>query len=330
MKVHRTITTFIAVLALVHGISAFSGGFAEDGKESSTTKSSIAIKYPYAPYNEGKLDPQLTGWPLTAEERAWVLKSESSRKPGQEVEQNLPRMWPVTPTAGYLGKGEGDPRWINLHAAIVKNTQGRKYPLDVLLLGDSITQNLGGGANGKPFHKSWQKNFGKFRSVNSGIGGDKTENVLWRLEHGAIEGANPGCVILLIGTNNTSQVGDDGARSSDVAQGILLCVQSIRAKSADSQIVVVKILPGDDPESKVRKSIDTINQDLVNLKLDSDPKVHLVDLSSELTESDGSLLKAAYSDGRLHLSDAGYEIYTQRLKLVVEELLSAGDDRKGP
>ena len=33
-----------------------------------TLSSNPVLTYPYSPYNEGKMDPQLTGWPLNVDE----------------------------------------------------------------------------------------------------------------------------------------------------------------------------------------------------------------------------------------------------------------------
>ena len=103
------------------------------------------LTYPYAPYNQGLMDPQLTGWPLTVAESNYVCIPEYSRKPGSEANQNLPLMWPVTPTAGHwrastLGT---NPTWLNFHAQLVNLVQTNSRPIDVALIGDSISRVLG-------------------------------------------------------------------------------------------------------------------------------------------------------------------------------------------
>jgi hypothetical protein len=70
-------------------------------RASSTTGAAVGqgVVYPYAPYNDGAMDPQRTGWPLSAAELAYVQKGEYTRKPGHESKKHLPEMWPVVPTA---------------------------------------------------------------------------------------------------------------------------------------------------------------------------------------------------------------------------------------
>jgi hypothetical protein len=71
-----------------------------------------SLIYPYTPYNEGKMDPQLTGWPLTDAEKEWVAKGEYYRKHGHEVKKHLPEMWFVTPTAARWGNDGQDNQWV--------------------------------------------------------------------------------------------------------------------------------------------------------------------------------------------------------------------------
>lgn len=58
----------------------------------------------------------------------------------------------------------------------------------MVLLGDSITQGWGGGWNGPDFNAIWKQFFSKYKTLNLGISGDKVENILWRLDHGAMDG----------------------------------------------------------------------------------------------------------------------------------------------
>ena len=67
----------------------------------------VALDYPYK-----TVEPQKTGWPLTDEERAYVLKPEHERRPGRESNKHLPAMWPVVPSAGHFG----GTAWLDTHA----------------------------------------------------------------------------------------------------------------------------------------------------------------------------------------------------------------------
>lgn len=273
----------------------------------SPVRAAESFEYRYAPYRQGKLDPQTSGWPLTEAERKWVLRPEFERRPGSEQKQHLPQLWPVTPSAGYFGGSS----WLDIHADLVKTAQANRGPLDVLLVGDSITMQWG---------PAWPKHFGRYKSVNLGIGGDKTQNVLWRLDHGGVEGLEPRLVVLLIGNNNMFFTPETGIESA--AQGIQTCVENLRARFPVTPLVLVKIFPAGKPGERFYEDVKKTNAALDPLKLDRDPKVHVLDLWAEMTNPDGALKAGLFKPDNVHLTqEGGYELYASRLKPLVEKLL---------
>ena len=280
------------------------------------------LVYPYAPYNEGKMDPQLTGWPLTDAEKAWVNKGEYFRKPGHEVQKHLPEMWFITPTAARWGGDGEENAWVAHHATCIEKVRAMKDGIDVALLGDSITQGWGGGWDGAPFNAAWQKHFGALKTVNLGIGGDRIESILWRLDHGALDGTSPKVIVLMIGVNNAPLVFANGAPATSAARGIQLCLENLRLRCPKSRIVLVKILPAFDPTKETGKAAVDINAALDALKLDTDANIQLLDLCKDFTNADGTLKTELYSDGHLHLGPTGYDLFATQLKTVVDNLRS--------
>ena len=261
-----------------------------------------ALDYAYA-----TAEPQKTGWPLSAEEEAYVLKPEYERRPGAEITQHKPELWPVVPSAGFW---EGR-TWLDTHANLVTVAQANKGPIDVLLVGDSITMQWGA---------AWQKHFGNRKTVNIGIGGDKTQNVLWRLDHGGVEGLEPKLVVLMIGNNNCFFTPETGIEPA--AKGIKACVDNLREKFPKTPVVVVKVLPAHAPGNAFYEDIKKINAALDGLKLDGDPMVHLLDLTTDFVNADGTLKKDLFSPDAIHLTqEGGYELYATKLKPLVEKLL---------
>jgi beta-glucosidase len=258
-----------------------------------------ALDYPHQ-----TAEPQKTGWPLTPEERAYVVdKPEYERRPGRESNKHLPQLWPVVPTAGHFG---GD-AWLKLHEAHVKTVQANQGPVDVLLVGDSITIQWG---------DSWAKHFPDRKAVNIGIGGDKTQNVLWRLDHGGVEGLQPKAIVLMIGNNNMFFTPETGIEAA--AKGIEMCVKNLREKFPDAPLVVAKILPAHAPGNRFYEDIKLTNTALDALKLESDPKVRVLDLTTDFTNVDGTLKKDLFTPDHIHLSPAGYAMDAERLKPLLE------------
>ena len=70
--------------------------------------------------------------------------------------------------------------------------------LDLAFVGDSITRRWRGDGNKEVWNKYW----GSYRAVNMGIGGDRTQNVLWRLKNGQLDGYQARVFVVMIGTNN--------------------------------------------------------------------------------------------------------------------------------
>ena len=255
----------------------------------------LALDYPHPP-----ADPQPTGWPLTTAERAYVVgKPEYERRPGREINKHLPQFWPSVPSAGFFG---GD-AWLKLHEAHVRTAHANPGPLDVLLVGDSITIQWGA---------SWEKAFPNRKAVNIGIGGDKTQNVLWRLDHGGVDGLRPKTVVLMIGNNNMFFTPETGVPAA--ARGIRTCAANLREKFPEARLIVVKILPCHSPKDRFYQDIVATNAELDQLSLEQDPKIRVLDLTKDFLNADGTIRAELYTPDKIHLSPAGYEAYAQRLK----------------
>ena len=261
------------------------------------------------------VEPQSGGWPLTAAEMNYALRPEHERRPGADEKKYLPTLWPVTPAAGHWGGS----RWLDAHAKLVDHVQANRGPIDILLVGDSITQQWGSVLDGQPFNAAWQKHFGRDKTINLGIAGDKTQNVLWRLNHGGVAGLEPRLVVLLIGNNNMFFVRETGVAAA--AQGIAACVENLRGKFPRAELIVATIFPAHVPGHAFYEDIRQTNAALRAMKLERDPKVHLLDLWPELIEADGTLKRGLFKSDNIHLTpDAGYEFFAAKLQRLVARL----------
>ena len=261
-------------------------------------------------------EPPSIGWPLSEAETTYVLRPEHERRPGVAEKKHQPTLWPVTPTAGHWGGS----KWLETHAKLVAHVQATRGPIDVLLVGDSITQQWGSVLDRKPLNAAWQKHFSRYPTVNLGIGGDKTQNVLWRLHHGGVAGLRPRLVVLLIGNNNMFYTRETGVAAA--AQGITACAENLRAKFPEAELVVATIFPAHTPGHAFYEDIKQTNAALRAMQLERDPKIHLLDLSPEMIEADGTLRRGLFQADNIHLTqDGGYAFFAAQLQPLFARLL---------
>lgn len=271
--------------------------------------SASGLEYPHPP-----ADPQPTGWPLTAAERAYVIeKPEFERRPGREINKHLPQFWPSVPAAGYWG----GTAWLDTHAKLVAHVQKNPGKCDVLLVGDSITQQWGSPLDTGVLNAAWTKRFGALKTINIGIGGDKTQNVLWRLDHGGVEGLEPRMIVLMIGNNNMFFTPETGVAAA--AQGIRTCAANLREKFPRAKLIVAMILPCHAPKVRFYEDILATNAEVAKLDLAKDPQVQVLDLTKDFLNADGTLRAELFVADKIHLSLAGYETFARRLEPLLLE-----------
>lgn len=205
--------------------------------------------------------------------------------------------------AGWHG---GRP-WMDQHLDGVKIAAQGDW--DLLLVGDSITQSWGGPGRrvGSPAAAVFQRFFGNIRVGNLGISGDRTQHLLWRIENGTLDGADPQVIVILIGTNNISH-----DPPTDIATGIDAVVAAARNKAPDALILLHPILPrGKTADDPGRQDVVLVNEQLDHLgDLEG---VEIVDLAEDFLKPDGTIRAKLYSPDALHLSVAGYEAWAKAL-----------------
>lgn len=192
---------------------------------------------------------------------------------------------------------------------------GRRQRIDVLFLGDSITDYW--RTTG---HESWSQQFKPLHAANFAIAGDRTQHLLWRLRHGEIATLHPRVIVLLIGSNNTGTEKDGMPRNAprEVVDGIAAVVNLLRAQLPDSQILLLALLPRGEREVAQRAEITAINAALPSLQ--DGVKIHLLDLGFLFLRPDGSLRRELLPDS-VHPSAAGYRLLADLLAPQVRRLL---------
>ena len=188
--------------------------------------------------------------------------------------------------------------------------------IDVYFEGDSITRRWG-ALDYPDFLAHWTKSFYGWNAADFGWGADRTENILWRLENGELDGVNPKVIVILAGTNNVGREAGDEARAADVARGISAIVEACRKKAPAATIVLTAIFPRNDNPA-VMPTIDRINLSLA--KMADGKSVRFLNVNSQLADATGVLYEGMMVDG-LHPSLKGYGVWFAGLKPILLELL---------
>lgn len=190
--------------------------------------------------------------------------------------------------------------------------------LDLLLIGNSITQGFGGNrelVSYKPGKNVADANFGDLKWECAGIAGDKVQHILWRIKQGVYEQSEAKNIVLTLGVNNLP---NDENTPQEVAEGIKLCVEELSARFPKSRIVLFGPLPANaDPTSPLRQSIIGTHQNLLNMSMPANVKY--IDPTSWFTMSNGALKTELYVRDQLHLSPKGYEVWAENIKAVLSE-----------
>src|SRR5215218_7033256 len=128
--------------------------------------------------------------------------------------------------------------------------KARKGGIDVYFLGDSITRRWGtSDEKYKSFLENWRQNFFGWNAADFGWGGDTTQNILWRLHNGELDGVNPRVIVLMAGTNNVGRNPPQGAedpRIADVPRGVKAILDLCRRKAPRATIILMGITPRND------------------------------------------------------------------------------------
>jgi lysophospholipase L1-like esterase len=193
--------------------------------------------------------------------------------------------------------------------------------IDVYFIGDSITRRWGAtDPQYASFLENWKKNFFGWNAADFGWGADTTQNILWRLHNGELDGVNPKIIVIMAGTNNVGARPADDAKVDDIARGIKAIVDVCRAKAPTSTIILMGITPRNDNMGAMA-AITRINEIIKPL---ADGKiVRFVNINDKLADKDGKVLDGMLNADKLHLALGGYQVWADALKPIFTEILGA-------
>jgi beta-glucosidase len=182
----------------------------------------------------------------------------------------------------------------------VKDNAGQA---EVIFVGDSITEGWEG--NGK---QVWEKYYAPRHALDLGISADHTQHVLWRLDHGNLDGLKPKAAVLLIGVNN---IPDPNNTPRMVLEGVTAVVKKLREKLPDTKILLLGIFPFREDFCEQRGKALQVNQAL--RKLDDGQWVRFLDIGHLFIQPDGKIPREMMRDF-LHPSPAAYRLWAEAIE----------------
>lgn len=198
--------------------------------------------------------------------------------------------------------------WYQKHADDV--AVAAKGEAEIVFVGDSITQ-------GYEWAPSWEREFDKYKPANLAIGGDKTQNLLWRLQHGATGKLDPKLVVMMIGVNNFLH---DDTSAQETFAGVKANLAQLKTSFPKAKILVIGVMPyGESSDDPNRERVKAVNEMIATLE---GGDVSVFDIGKVFLEDDGSISKEIMADF-LHPTNEGYERMTEALLPKINELMAA-------
>jgi len=229
-----------------------------------------------------------------------------------------------------LAIGRGNiPTFNRLHAANV--ARAKQGGIDLLFVGDSITQFWATAGRA-----AWTQAYGAWSAANFGVSADRTQNVLWRLEHGEGEGFSPKVIVLMVGTNNLGPEVDNRTprnTPAEIAEGIAAILGSFRLHFPTARTLLLGILPREAKDDPDRRDLEEVNRLIA--RFDDGRRVFFQDLGPRFLRADGSvnpdLMNADFSRQLgnrnlfVHPKAAGYAVWAEAIKEPLANLMAGKD-----
>lgn len=219
----------------------------------------------------------------------------------------------VTPVPQSPKQNKG---WMSRHERKLEEARKNADKIQMVFIGDSITWLW--EVRGKT---PWKKYYAPRGALNLGFDGDKTQNVIWRLQHGEVDGlTHVKLVVLMIGTNNT---GIDGDKAVNTAAGIKVILDELRTRLPQAKVLLLAIFPrGAKPTDKKRVRNEEVNKIIAGYA--DGEHIFFKDIGGVFLEKDGTMSKKMSGD-LLHPEMHGYRFWAQAMEPTVKELMGSSD-----
>src|SRR5262245_3450957 len=208
------------------------------------------------------------------------------------------------------------------HKQILARAQ--KGDIDLIFLGDSITQGWGGLGS-----SLWKARYEPLKGANFGVGADSTQHALWRITKGGeLKGLKPRLVVLMMGINNVN----NGNSAEQIAEGHAAIIKAIQANHAATKVLLVSTFPagkltGSKHKRKFRPVVTALNA-LLAKQADGD-KVRFLDIHDKFLDAKGELTNAISSD-EIHLTAKGYQIWADAIQPTIDKVVGKPGGKPTP
>lgn len=191
-----------------------------------------------------------------------------------------------------------EPTWMEFHDSINEFIKGKE--IDLLFVGSTMTI----GFAQDPGQELWNAYYGKRKVFNIGVPGDQTQNILWRMQNGNLEGYHPKTIVVMAGTENILV----GQPVAEVVKGVKAVVGHLKSRFPEAEIFLMSLPPvGFKKEAPSRSIGNATNAELKRFA-EADGRISFFDISKEFLNEDGAINKDRMSDG-MHLTREGYQVW---------------------
>ena len=194
----------------------------------------------------------------------------------------------------------------------IKTLKADHKKIDLIFIGDSITHGWE-----KDGFNVWNKYYAKYNAVDLGFGGDRTENILWRLQHGEVDGIDPKVAVLMFGTNNTGHRMED---PNTTALGIKRNIEELQQRLPNTKILLLAIFPRDaKPDGQMRQINNSVNNIISGFA--DNKKIFFLNINQVFLDKDGVLSTEIMPD-LLHPNEYGYQLWAKAMEPTLKQLLT--------